>query len=70
MADLLGGDVFFIRLFPALAGTLIVVISGLFVKELVGKKWSVILTCVALTISPALLWTNTLLQAVSFNHLF
>lgn len=70
LADLLGGEIFAIRLFPALAGATIVILSGLLVKELGGKKWAVVFTCLALVLSPALLWTNTLFQPVSFNQLF
>ncbi len=70
LADLLGGEIFTIRLFPALAGGLIVIVSGFLVKELGGKIWAVAFTCLALVLSPALLWTNTLFQPVSFNQLF
>ncbi len=70
IADLLGGSVFAIRLFPALAGTAIVVIAGFIVKELGGKKWAIVFTCLPLLLSIALCWTNTLYQPVSFNQFF
>lgn len=70
LADLLGGSVFAIRLFPALAGTAIVLLAGFLVKELGGKKWAIVFTCLPLVLSVALCWSNTLFQPVTFNQLF
>ncbi len=70
LADLLGGSVFAIRLFPALAGVLIIVLACKLVQDLGGGRWAIIFTGMALLCSPALLGSNTLYQPVSFNQLF
>jgi hypothetical protein len=69
-AELLGGSIFAIRLFPALIGALTIFLAGVLVKELGGKKWAVVFTCGGLLLSPAFLWGNTLFQPVSFNQFF
>jgi len=70
LADLLGGSVFSMRLFPALAGTIIVVLGCKLTKDLGGGKWAIIFTGLSLTFTPVLLGTNALFQPVSFNQLF
>lgn len=67
---LFGDSVFAIRLFPALVGTLSVVIIGLLVKEMGGGKWAIVLACSAFILSPAFLRSNSMLQPVSFNQFF
>lgn len=68
IADLLGGSVSMIRLFPAMVGALTIVLAGQLVKELGGGKRAIIFTSLGLLFSPALLWSNTLFQPVSFNQ--
>ncbi|MFK8104919.1 MAG: glycosyltransferase family 39 protein [Saprospiraceae bacterium] len=68
IASLLGGSIFMTRFFPALLGAITIVLVGLLVKSLGGKKWAIILACGSLLLSPALLGTNTLFQPVSFNQ--
>jgi 4-amino-4-deoxy-L-arabinose transferase-like glycosyltransferase len=63
-----GDSVFAIRLFPALAGAASIIVIALIVRELGGKKWAIALACSAFILSPAFLWSNTLLQPVSFNQ--
>lgn len=70
LADLMGGSVFAIRLFPALFGSLTILLAGWLVLSLKGKIWAVILCCGSLLLSPALLGSNTLFQPVSFNQFF
>lgn len=70
LADLLGGSVFAIRLFPALIGSLTIILAGFLVKRLGGKTWAILFCCLGLLFSPALLNTNSLLQPVSFNQFF
>ncbi len=70
LADLMGGNVFAIRLFPAIAGTIIVILSCKLVKDLGGGIWAIIFTGFSLVLTPSLLGSNTLFQPVSFNQLF
>jgi hypothetical protein len=65
-----GNTVFGLRFFPALIGAINVVIIGLAVKELGGKKLALVLASLAYVLSPAYLHTNFLLQPVCFNHFF
>jgi len=65
-----GNTTFALRFFPALIGAVNVVIIGLMVKELGGKKIAIALASLAYVISPSYLHTNALFQPVSFNHFF
>jgi hypothetical protein len=65
-----GNSVFVIRLFPALAGAISVIIIALIVKSIHGKIWAIGLACTAYIISPAFLRSNTLFQPVTFNQFF
>ena len=65
-----GDSVFAVRLFPALIGGFSVVLINLFIRELGGKKWAMILASVAFIISPAFLRSNMLFQPVSLNQFF
>ena len=49
--ELLGDSLFSIRLLPALAGTFKVVLTGLMVRELGGKRFAVILSCLCVLFS-------------------
>ena len=70
IADLLGGSIFSIRLFPAIAGAIIVVLGCKLARDLGGGKWAIIFTGLSLTFTPVLLGSNALFQPVSFNQLF
>lgn len=69
IALILGGDLFIVRLFPALIGFVMILLIGIMVKDLGGKKWAQAFACIAFILSPAFLRTNTLFQPVSFNQL-
>ena len=64
----LGGDLWIVRLFPALMGSISIVLVGVMVRDLGGKQWAQTLACLAVLISPAFLRSNTLFQPVSFNQ--
>ncbi len=68
--SLFGDGIFAVRLFPALAGAVVVFLIGLMVKEMGGKKWAIILACLAFILSPSFLRTNTLFQPVCFNQMW
>ena len=60
-----GGSVFFVRMFPAIAGAVCVWLTGNLVKELGGKRWAVLIATLAYALSPAFLRTGSLFQPVS-----
>ncbi len=66
----LGSSVFVTRLFPVLIGVMTIILAGMIVKKLGGKKWAIVFTCGGLLLSPAMLGSNTLYQPVSFNQFF
>lgn len=70
IANVLGGSQFMIRLFPALAGMLIIVLACRLMLQLGGGRAALWITGISMTLSPALLGSNTLFQPVSFNQLF
>lgn len=65
-----GDTTFALRFFPMVVGAINVVIIGVAVKELGGKKIAIALAGLAYILSPAYLHANTLFQPVSFNHFF
>ncbi|UCE05201.1 MAG: glycosyltransferase family 39 protein [bacterium] len=67
---LIGDSIFAVRFFPALVGAGIVMLIGLMVRELGGKRYAQILSGLAFIISPAYLRSNTLFQPVSFDQFF
>lgn len=67
---LFGDSVFAIRLFPAIAGAVSVIIIGLIIRNLGGKIWAILLGCSAFILSLAFLRSNTLLQPVSFDEFY
>lgn len=71
MATLLfGNTVFGLRFFPALIGAVNLVIIGLAVKALGGKRIAIVLASFAYLLSPAYLHVNALFQPVAFNQFF
>lgn len=70
LADLIGGDIFAIRLFPAIAGAIIIMLSCKLVKDLGGGTWALVLTGLSLLLTTSLLGSNSLFQPVTFNQLF
>ena len=67
---LLGDSLFALRLFPAIAGAIVVFLTGLLVRELGGKKFAQVLGCVAVIISPVFLVTGNHMSMNPFDHLF
>jgi len=67
---LLGDSVFAMRFFPALVGSINIILIGSMVRKMGGQRIAILLACSAYLFSPAFLRTNTMLQPVSFNHLF
>ena len=65
-----GNTVFGLRFFPALIGSINIIIIGMAVKELSGKKIAITLACLAYLLSPSYLHTNALFQPVAFNHFY
>ena len=65
-----GNTVFGLRFFPALIGAINLVIIGLAVRELGGKKIAIALASFAYLFSPSYLHTNALFQPVAFNHFY
>lgn len=65
-----GNTAFGLRFFPALIGGINLIIIGLAVKELGGKKIAISLASLAYILSPAYLHTNALFQPVSFNQFY
>lgn len=68
--SIFGNTVFGLRFFPALIGAVNLIVIGLFVKELGGKKIAIILASLAYLLSPSYLHTNALFQPVAFNHFY
>jgi len=67
---LFGNSTFGLRLLPALVGSLNVLIIGMAVREIGGKRRAIALASLAYLLSPSYLHVNALFQPVSFNHFF
>lgn len=71
LSQLLPGDpLFTTRLFPAIAGAFLVLITGLITRELGGKLYAQILACLSLSLSLLVLRGYSMLQPVPFDILF
>ncbi len=68
--SIFGNTTFGLRFFPAIVGAATMIILGLFVRDLGGRKRAILLAGFAYLLSPAYLHTNTLFQPVAFNHFF
>lgn len=67
---LLGDSLFAIRFFPALAGALKVLLTGLFARELGGGRFAQVLAAITAIIAPVYLGIDTLLSMNAFEPLF
>lgn len=67
---LFGKTVFALRFFPALIGSVSVILIAKIIKKLNGGSWAIIIAASAFIFSPAFLRSNTLFQPVSFNQFF
>jgi 4-amino-4-deoxy-L-arabinose transferase-like glycosyltransferase len=66
---LFGPSVWGLRLWPSLAGALLVVLAALIARELGGGRFARILAAVGALTSPVLLGANWLFQTVTFDQL-
>jgi len=67
---ILGDSLFALRFFPALAGALVVFLTGLIVRELGGRRFAQILAAVAVMVSGIFLGMHNILTMNAFDHLF
>ena len=65
-----GTSVFAARIFPTIAGGLIVWLTGQITVEFGGKKFAIALACMALIFSPAFAASDYLFQPVVFDQLW
>jgi hypothetical protein len=65
-----GNTVFALRFFPAIIGSVSVIIIAKIVRELKGSTFPIVIAVLAFIFSPAFLRSNTLFQPVSFNQFF
>jgi hypothetical protein len=65
-----GSTLFVLRLFPALAGALLIIITGLMTRELGGKTYAQVLACIALSVSILFMRAFSMFQPVCFDILF
>ena len=65
-----GSTLFTLRLFPALAGALLIIITGLMTRELGGKTYAQVLACIALAVSILFMRAFSMFQPVCFDILF
>ncbi len=67
---LLGDSLFALRFFPALAGALVVFMTGLIVRELGGRRFAQVLAGLGVIFSGVLLALGNFLSMNPFDHLF
>jgi hypothetical protein len=67
--SLMGDSLFSIRFFPAIAGALLVVITGLMTRELGGGRFAQFLAALLVVVSPYFLAMHTLLTMNAFEPL-
>lgn len=65
---LMGNNVFAVRFFPALVGAISIILLGMMVRDMGGRKYAQLIAGGAFLLSPAFLGSNTLFQPVSFNQ--
>jgi hypothetical protein len=67
---LFGDSLFALRLFPAIAGAVVVALAGLTTRELGGKRFAQILASCSVIVAPLTLGTNAYFSMNSFDVLF
>jgi 4-amino-4-deoxy-L-arabinose transferase-like glycosyltransferase len=71
LSQILPGDpLLTTRLFPAIAGAVLVLLTGLIARELGGKLYAQVLACLSLSVSLLVLRGYSMLQPVPFDILF
>ncbi len=68
--NIFGYQEFFVKLFPALAGTSLLVLTALFIRELGGKGFAVFTGCLTYIVSTAMLRSSSLFMPVIFELFF
>ena len=66
----LGDSLFAIRFFPAVAGAVTILLTGLMTIELGGKRFAITLACLCVLIAPGYLIFDTLLTMNAFEPVF
>src|SRR5215213_4147445 len=66
----MGDSLFAVRFFPAVAGALLVYVTGLMVRELGGGRFAILLACLSVIIAPSYLYLHTILTMNAFEPLF
>jgi hypothetical protein len=59
-----------LRLFPALAQGIVVILTGLMARDFGGGRWAQVTAALAVAISPVALTTGTLIQYMSLDYLW
>jgi hypothetical protein len=67
---LFGDSLSALRLLPAAAGALKVLLTGLLVRELGGGRWAAVLACLSVVVAPVYLVSDTLFSMNAFEPLF
>ena len=65
---LMGDTIFAARFFPALIGAVTILLIGIMVRDMGGKKWAQFIAGFGFLVSPVFLGSNNLFQPVSFNQ--
>jgi len=65
---LLGDSIFALRFLPAVAGAATVLLTGLMVREFGGRKFALILACIASIASPIVLGMDTVFTMNAFDY--
>jgi hypothetical protein len=65
-----GDSLVALRLLPAVAGAIVVIMAGLMARELGGKRFSQMLAAISVIASPQILGTNSIFTMNSFDILF
>ncbi len=63
-----GDNIYWIKLFPALFGSSILIFIALMVRDMGGRRWAQVTACIAFILVPAFLRTHHLFQPVFLNQ--
>jgi len=67
---LFGPSLVGVRFFAALAQSIVMIFTGLLVRELGGRRWAQVVAALAAAISPMSVCMGTMLQYISFDYLW
>jgi 4-amino-4-deoxy-L-arabinose transferase-like glycosyltransferase len=68
--ELFGSSLIGLRFFPALAQSLVLILTGLMVRRLGGKRWAQVIASIAAAIAPVALSEGSLFMYLSFDLLW